>query len=673
MKRDLKEKGEKTFLFVFFFFFIFYIFFALKSVYGGDSGDLITAAWHWGIPHPPGYPLYTLLSSLFIHIIKLKTPAWRLALLSAFFSSLTLTLFYIFLKKYFKEKWQIVCGLSVLAFLYPFWLYSEVAEVFSLNNFLSLLFVYVFFIFLKNPSLKNFYFLGLVFGLGLSHHHTIILFLPAVFFLVYKKRKELEKFFSFKNLFFLVLGVFSGACFYIYPLLTCRRLPLFCWDDPVNFKNLMHLFLRKDYGTFLATVQIGNKPLFRFLSLKTFFSFFYADFSIMGIILIILGIFHLYKREKDLFSFIFLSILTFLYFIYYASFLLINDFMIATVERFFILPYIFFSIVLCFGIKEAYLIFQRLFNFLKFLQPISIRILKKSIICLFFFLPFSLLAANLPKIWALKNDMTAEKMSSDLISFLPKKSVVFLSSDTSVFNTEYYHYVLNNEKFPLVLSYPKLPMAFYKKALKKHFGELKLSDKTSHEENFKEFIEKNKNEFSIFTDLRTPPLNNKWLPYGLLWRYVDDPEKEATAEVIARNKGIFAKLNNPLSESLGKAKNLFLADILRIYANGYFFFADFLKKNGKSDDALFYFAKAEEYNPYDFSLLLAYGELLFEKKECQKAKEKFLQALEIDSRNPLVLGFLNLTERECFSNEKEAKKYEEKCLEMQKNKNIKIE
>src|SRR6266851_8606508 len=34
----------------------------------GDSAELVTAAALWGVPHPPGYPLYTLLSHLFARV-----------------------------------------------------------------------------------------------------------------------------------------------------------------------------------------------------------------------------------------------------------------------------------------------------------------------------------------------------------------------------------------------------------------------------------------------------------------------------------------------------------------------------------------------------------------------------------------------------------------------------
>ena len=41
------------------------------SVPGGDAGELIVEAHQLGLPHPPGYPLHTLLVHLFA-----RAPEW---------------------------------------------------------------------------------------------------------------------------------------------------------------------------------------------------------------------------------------------------------------------------------------------------------------------------------------------------------------------------------------------------------------------------------------------------------------------------------------------------------------------------------------------------------------------------------------------------------------------
>jgi len=37
---------------------------ACRTIYVGDSGELVTAVATLGIPHPSGYPLYVLLGKL---------------------------------------------------------------------------------------------------------------------------------------------------------------------------------------------------------------------------------------------------------------------------------------------------------------------------------------------------------------------------------------------------------------------------------------------------------------------------------------------------------------------------------------------------------------------------------------------------------------------------------
>lgn len=49
---------------------------------GADGGELASAVWLGGVPHPPGYPTYLLAGQVAMHV-PWGEPAWRLALLSA--------------------------------------------------------------------------------------------------------------------------------------------------------------------------------------------------------------------------------------------------------------------------------------------------------------------------------------------------------------------------------------------------------------------------------------------------------------------------------------------------------------------------------------------------------------------------------------------------------------
>jgi tetratricopeptide (TPR) repeat protein len=53
-----------------------------------DSGELVTGSLYAGIPHPPGYPVWTIYSWLWTVLVPWGNPAWRVALAEAFLGGL---------------------------------------------------------------------------------------------------------------------------------------------------------------------------------------------------------------------------------------------------------------------------------------------------------------------------------------------------------------------------------------------------------------------------------------------------------------------------------------------------------------------------------------------------------------------------------------------------------
>jgi thioredoxin-like negative regulator of GroEL len=53
-----------------------------------DSGELVTGSYYAGIPHPPGYPVWTIYSWLWTVLVPVGNPAWRVALAEAFAGAL---------------------------------------------------------------------------------------------------------------------------------------------------------------------------------------------------------------------------------------------------------------------------------------------------------------------------------------------------------------------------------------------------------------------------------------------------------------------------------------------------------------------------------------------------------------------------------------------------------
>src|SRR6478609_7491897 len=48
-----------------------------------DAGELITGSVYAGIPHPPGYPVWTLYTWLWTVLVPVGNMAWRVALAQA--------------------------------------------------------------------------------------------------------------------------------------------------------------------------------------------------------------------------------------------------------------------------------------------------------------------------------------------------------------------------------------------------------------------------------------------------------------------------------------------------------------------------------------------------------------------------------------------------------------
>eukprot|EP00960_Hanusia_phi_P031351 749242-Hanusia_phi.AAC.7 len=86
------------------FLFLLYTRTLYPTVAGGDSGELITAAFFLGVPHPPGYPLYTLAAAAAIRLLEPTgwEVAYRANLLSASLGSLTGVMLYLSLLRWLK-------------------------------------------------------------------------------------------------------------------------------------------------------------------------------------------------------------------------------------------------------------------------------------------------------------------------------------------------------------------------------------------------------------------------------------------------------------------------------------------------------------------------------------------------------------------------------------------
>src|SRR3989344_5887507 len=107
--------------FLFFFTFLIYIKGISPSVYGGDSGDVILAAWFGGVAHPPGYPLNTMIGWVFTHLPITSNVAFKANLMAAFLHAAVVAVLCLILQKVTKNIFVSITSSLVLAFNPLFW------------------------------------------------------------------------------------------------------------------------------------------------------------------------------------------------------------------------------------------------------------------------------------------------------------------------------------------------------------------------------------------------------------------------------------------------------------------------------------------------------------------------------------------------------------------------
>ena len=118
--------------------FAIFVFFLTPDVNTGDGGELATAAWFLGTAHPSSYPLYLMIGKTFA-FLPFGNIAFRIAIISALFSSLCLTIIYWLVFRFTKSNPAALFSLTTLLVSYSYFTQSVVAKFYPLNLFLILL------------------------------------------------------------------------------------------------------------------------------------------------------------------------------------------------------------------------------------------------------------------------------------------------------------------------------------------------------------------------------------------------------------------------------------------------------------------------------------------------------------------------------------------------------
>jgi thioredoxin-like negative regulator of GroEL len=256
-----------------------------------DSGELATGSFYAGIPHPPGYPVWTIYTWLWTVLLPIKNVAWRVALGEATGGAFAAGLLGLLVSrgsslliegieelKSMTGRWEsAICMISgfVAGMLIGFngflWSQSVIVEVYAFGV-ASLMVVMVFLMrWVYAPSQWRYLFYALFFhGISFTNHQTLIvaamgieatiaaahfrmgrsLFLAntIVFFAgLLLKLSILEQNPAVLRIFY-VVGISSLILYLVFAYLTKETFPEFCLDAALAAMLLLCLGALKNGG-----------------------------------------------------------------------------------------------------------------------------------------------------------------------------------------------------------------------------------------------------------------------------------------------------------------------------------------------------------------------------------------------------------------------------------------
>ncbi len=240
---------------------------------GADGGDLITAAYTLGVPHPSGYPTYVLLGWLFSRF-PVGLIAWRFNLLSAVSIAGAAWLIFNIVHTYIGAWLPALASAWTFAFIPLVWSQAIITEVYGLNILFIALLLWLSLQIRAGRTQLSFY-LGLTFGLALGVHLTVILLLPVIVGALYRYWRSVLP--------WAVLGLLSGLLVFSYLPLRAGRGPI-TWETPDTWRGFWALVSGRIYRGYLFALPPGFLGP-RVLALLNYF----AEMGFVALVLLGLG------------------------------------------------------------------------------------------------------------------------------------------------------------------------------------------------------------------------------------------------------------------------------------------------------------------------------------------------------------------------------------------------
>ena len=320
----------------------------------GDSVEMITAGFCNGIPHSSGYPLFVRLANLFIRIFgnSLLSVPQSVYFLNNCLSILTLAVIALILdciigsseNQKTAKFFSTLLALLYFAFSRTYWQESVTAEVYILHLLINSLIIYL--LLSRKLDFSSYRFAvvtGILSGLGLTNHITIVFFLPVIWMILIWKA-------GWKKIaVYIALACTVAIIIWSDMYLRSKNGPQLNLGLPDNISRLADVLLMRQYSG-VITAGLYTSAKIEFLKNNFFTNEFDPAFAIVAII----GFFAFANSDKKKFFLVVTYCATYLIAVFFFYRQLTYSAVYDTIYVFYLPAYLSFIVFFGYGMYRIF-------------------------------------------------------------------------------------------------------------------------------------------------------------------------------------------------------------------------------------------------------------------------------------------------------------------------------
>lgn len=263
---------------------IVYFLTTCRGIWIGDSGEFALALKTFGIAHPPGYPLFTILGTLFVQALSFLRPIFAGGIYNSVLAAAAVGVVYLIMRRRLDNLSSL--GLALCwAFAPIFWSETNGVEIYTLN----ILLIAVTYLALESECEYKWPLTIYLFGLCLCNHPSALALAPAI---IYRFLVEGEFRRVARLLFYFALLAIAGTM-YLYLWLRSIHDPVSDWGNPEGLAALWQHMSLKQYSGW-----VHNSWDNLFYTAKLYVRSIMECWSWPGLLFIVSGIVIGFKRNR---------------------------------------------------------------------------------------------------------------------------------------------------------------------------------------------------------------------------------------------------------------------------------------------------------------------------------------------------------------------------------------